>query len=103
MTEQEYKQRLKELETEHEAAKRNLMIEYAANNRKYKIGDIITNHIMTILIDGFSTYSSFSEPIPVYKGLVLRKDLTPRKDRERGNIYGNERTELIKGVPTHPA
>jgi len=96
MEESEYNTKLEELETNHRLAKQKLYIQFGLSKKIYTEGDIIKGTTDTILIDRITVNKGFSLPEPVYHGLILKKDLTPRKDRERGSIYGNARTELIK-------
>lgn len=96
MTEQEYKDGIATLEYEFEASKKKLMVAYAQSQRKFKIGDIIRHHDTTIIIDSITAYISLSDPMPVYVGKELKKDLTPKKNGSIEKIYGNSNVELLK-------
>ena len=97
MNELEYKDKLQVIETEYLQAKKELYIEYAKSQRKFKIGDIIKNNVGTIIkIQKFGTSISFSNPKPTYIGIELRKDLEPKKNGNIETIYGNNEVELIK-------
>ena len=99
MTELKYKELLQEIENNYTASKRQLYIEYAASQRKFKIGDIIKNDNGTILeVQRFGSSVSYSLPKPTYIGKALRKDLVPKKNGDIETIYGNDSVELIKGV-----
>lgn len=101
MTAEAYTAQLKAMQERHKAEINNLHIAYARGQRKFKAGDIIREFDRTIQVIGFSTELSFSSaPIPVYVGLPLKKDLTPKKNanRNRESIYGNANVVLIKSV-----
>ena len=97
MEELDYKHKLQVIETEYLQAKRNLHIEYAKSQRKFKIGDIIESNVGTIIkVQKFGTSISFSNPYPTYIGIELRKDLEPKKNGNIETIYGNNDVKLIK-------
>jgi len=99
MEELEYTQKLKKLEEVYLSDKKALHIEFALSNAKFKKGDIIIEDSKgIILIDKITTYIGFGLPEPVYHGLLLKKDLTPKKNGEREAIYGNRCVELIKSA-----
>ena len=92
----EYKRRLVEIEDIFNESKKELYIEYAMSNRKYKKGDVIKDSRWAFKIDKITTSISISSiPEPVYHGYELKKDLTPRKDKSRVCIYGHDNVELI--------
>ncbi len=92
----DYENRLKQIESVYKASKDALYIEFGLSQAKYKVGDTIKCDDRTILIDKITAYKSFNLPEPVYHGIMLKKDLTPKKNGERDSIYGNHSTELIK-------
>lgn len=94
MTEEIYKKKLKDIQEEANKATRRLWEEYAMSNAKFKVGDIIKDHRWTLKVDRITTYVSFGLPEPVYHGAELKKDLTPKKNNNRGAIHGND-AELI--------
>ena len=96
MEEAEYNERLKKVEGDYDLAKRMLYRECGLSRAIYKNGDIIKDSNTTILIDKITVSISFGVPEPVYHGIELRKDLMPKKNGDRGSIYGNHLTELIK-------
>lgn len=99
MTEADYKHKMSGIETEYLQAKKQLYIDYAASQRKYKIGDIIKNNNGTIIeVQKFGTSISFSLPKPTYIGRELRKDLVPKKNGDIKTIYGNDSVELLKSA-----
>jgi hypothetical protein len=96
MTESDFKHKMQVIETEYLQAKRKLNIDYAASQRKFKIGDVIKDNVGTIIeVQRFGTNISFF-PMPTYIGLELRKDLKLKKSGEVATIYGNEGVTLIK-------
>ena len=96
MTEEEYKTKLKGIEDNFELSKRKLNYEYAMSTAIFKVGDIIGDSRWSLLIDRITVSAySYELPKPVYHGLELRKDLSPRKDGSRVCIYGND-AKLIK-------
>ena len=83
-----YFQKVKDLESEHYKRKEDLMKEFVRANDPYKIGDKVTDHIGTIIIEskkydwGFSSY-----PSAVYFGVELKKDGTPTKKMSKRNVW----------------
>ncbi len=96
MTEQEYNAKLAEIEAAANRQKASLMYEYARSQAIFKVGDIIQDHNKTILVQKISAYKSFGVVSPTYEGVILKKDLTPKKSGERGVVYGNKGVTLIK-------
>lgn len=99
MEEKEYKEKLMQIEVDYKKAKIDLHTQFALENAKFKKGDIIRDHRWTILVETISVAIPFMEKIPVavYKGSVLKKDLTPKVNGDKSSIYGNEKSlELIK-------
>lgn len=97
MTEQEYNERMDKIQSEYEAAKRQLYIDYAKDQQKFKVGDIIKDNRGIMMVDKIGAVKGYGLPIPVYEGIELKKDLKPRKDGNRVAIYGND-AELIKSA-----
>lgn len=97
MTEEIYKERLIIIEQDYKDELRKLYSQYAGESRVYKIGDIIKSEQTEeiILIESFSWYKNLAFPIPVYQGSLLRKDLTKRKDGQKSEIYGNDKTKKL--------
>ncbi len=92
----EYQTKLKQLEADYKLARQKLIMEYGLSLALYKKGDIIKDNEEIILIDKISVDVTFSEVNPVYRGFLLNKNLSEKKNRSRGSIYGNKNTELIK-------
>jgi hypothetical protein len=85
----EYNERLKEIEVNYEKAKRNLHNEYGLSLAKFKKGDIITDKNTIIMVNEITVNVSFGQVCPVYRGIELKKDLTPKKNNSIGCIYAN--------------
>ena len=97
MNKEEYLQELKELENEFEQKKTKLIVNCGLSQRKFNNGDIIRNHVYTIIVDMVKVYiDSERYPMPVYHGVSLTKSLVSKKNGERGAVYGNDGVELIK-------
>ncbi len=92
MTEQEYKFKLNKIQIDADLETRNLHIEYANSIALFKIGDIIKDERWAFKIDKITYYIIGGMSMPVYHGFELKKDLTPRKDKNRVAIYGNKAT-----------
>ena len=73
--------------------KNELMRSYAEANRTAEIGDVVKEVCgiasTLILVDhiGWNTHTSTGEPINIYEGVLLKKDMTPRGDGERECIW----------------
>lgn len=63
-----------------------LKIAYCNLNNPYKVGDIFTDHIGSIVIENIKPYCS-DEPCCVYYGTELKKDGTPRKDGSKRQAW----------------
>ena len=74
----EYKEKIKKIESSALIAKKDLSVEYARTHNEVKIGDIFTDHMGSILVEGIS-YVDTDRPSCAYKGKILGKDLTPLK------------------------
>ncbi len=96
MTPEQYKQSLMLIEEDFKKKKTELMVEYAKSKRIYSVGDIIEKHGEIVQVTSFSAGVSISLPYPIYRGDVLKKDLTKRKDNATASIHGNEHSRLIK-------
>jgi len=88
MSYEEYLQKAKELESEFQNKKIVLMKAYVSANNPYKIGDKITDHMGTIIIEkiGFNR-SMDGKPTATYTGLELKKDGTPTKKESRREVF----------------
>ena len=97
MEKEEYDIKLKELKDEFKKKETALIIECGLSQKKFDVGDIITNNIYTIKVDSVRVHMGFEKyPMPVYHGVELTKALVPKKNGGRGAIYGNDDVVLIK-------
>ena len=88
MNESQYKSALKEIEREMRVKKSHLAAKYAKANRIHKIGDIVTDHIGSILVEKIMfTGGQSSLPSSVYEGSILTKQNKPRKDGKIRAVY----------------
>lgn len=95
MTKQEYDEQLKTLNLLFESKKNELIKMFCNANNPYKVGDVFTDNISSILIEkikydpGFDTY-----PCCVYYGTVLKKDGTPKKSQEKRSAWQSNDIKL---------
>lgn len=83
-----YFQKVKDLESEHYKRKEELMKEFVRSNDPYGIGDKVTDHIGTILIESKSYDWGFNSfPGAVYFGVELKKDGTPNKKMSKRKVW----------------
>jgi len=87
----DYEIRLKEINERFEKEKSELAERFAVSNNPYKVGDIITDSVGSIKIEvikytlGGGYYGKY--PQCVFRGVELKKDLTPTKKGEKRTIY----------------
>ena len=100
MTEQEYKDGLRMIEQERSSKRNALMVEYAKEQRRFNIGDIIESYGNIIEIQSFGTNVMSSESLPesIYRGKALTKKLQPKKINAVTSIYGNNNVNLLKAA-----
>ena len=85
---QEYEDRLRELKVEFEQKKSKLIKEYVDSNNPYKIGDKVTDHACSIIIEKIKYHISLcGTPCAVYYGPELKKDGTPKKNGNKTYVY----------------
>ena len=87
MTIEELKKKLKLLEIEYNLKVTNTKKEFAIVNNPYSIGDTITDHQHTIVIDNikYLSYSGKSTPGMIYEGFIVLK--SGKIGKSRGTIY----------------
>lgn len=83
MTKDELKAKLASLEKEYELNQRGIYREYALANNPHKIGDIIKDHIKTLVIEKIKVYISFGESECVYYGIILTSAGKPSKNQDQ--------------------
>lgn len=60
--------------------------EYCDRNNPYKMGDVFTDHIGSIIIESIKYYP-IDKPCCIYYGTELKKDGTPRKDGSKRQAW----------------
>lgn len=89
MTKEQLKENLRQADKNYEAAKYALYKECALSNNPHKIGDTITDHMKTLVIEKIKVHVSFGEPECVYEGTVLTADGKPAKNQDQCIYQGN--------------
>jgi len=86
---EKYKEEVKILEKKFESDKIKLMKIFVNSNNTYKVGESVTDHIGTILIEsmGYSWGSFGSPPNATYTGVELNKDGKPNKRLTKRTIW----------------
>jgi hypothetical protein len=85
---EEYEQKLKELKDEFNQKELDLRRELVAANSPYKIGDKVTDHIGTIVIEKMGCGWGYSnKPCATYFGIELKKDGTPNKKGNKRMVW----------------
>lgn len=97
MTLEEYKQQLADLEEKYREDKHKLAIEYAKSNNPAKAGDVVTDHIGSIVVEEIHYYSSLGTPTCRYYGTILTKKGEPIK--LRNNKRWSYQCNLISHKP----
>lgn len=93
-----YRKQIEELESKKKSFVHQLMDDWANENSEFKVGDIIESNMHIIKITkitcDYSEYHSYF--YPVYYGIVLTKQLKPRKDGSTFTIYDDEDEVITK-------
>lgn len=94
MNYEEYKKKEEGLIEEFNQKKMKLMKEFVTSNNTYSVGQVICDHIGSILIEkmGFS-WGMYSQPCATYYGIELNKDGKPNK---RGNKRTIHQRNVVK-------
>lgn len=90
MDKEKYKLEVKKLKAKHTLALHALNKQYIESNAVCEIGDFITDHIGTILVEKIKWSVSLGSNIPValYYGLCYTKAGKPFKSGEKRNVWG---------------
>lgn len=83
---EELNERLKDLRNKYDSDVLHFKREYCDRNNPYKVGDIFTDHIGSIIIESIKYYP-IDKPCCVYYGIELKKDGTPRKDSSKRQAW----------------
>jgi hypothetical protein len=95
MTKEQYEDNLKKINLLFESKKKELIKAFCDSNNPYKIGDVFTDHISSIIIEKIKYDSGFGAyPACVYFGTVLKKDGTPKKSQEKRNAWQSNDIKL---------
>lgn len=87
MKKEEYLEGLDILKKEFERKKRDLALEFAKSNSTAKIGDKVTDHIGSIIIESMGLSSTLGGiPCMTYYGHELKKDGSIRKDKSKRRV-----------------
>jgi len=99
MTVQEFDEQMLKIREVFSQSQKELERKYINSLNNFKIGDIIKQGTITIVVTGYTHFYGLYEVRPdiVYKGKILTKKLTPNK-RELGvgHIFGNNNVVLLK-------
>jgi len=88
MTHNEYKKKLKELAETYRKERERLAFKYAMSNNTVEKGDIITDHIGSIIVDKVKVGGhSWQEVECVYEGFELTKQGRPFKNKRRRVVW----------------
>lgn len=95
MSPEEYLSSLKIIEDEMLVKKRQLNKLYVKSNNKYRIGDIVTDHLGSILVQEllYSFPLDSKVPCALYKGQILNKDGSIKKNASQRTVW---QTNLIE-------
>lgn len=92
MTKQEYDKKIKVITANYELLKKDLYRKFATANNTYKVGDIVTDHIGSIIIEKIeflapSTFFNRDYPECSYLGIELTKKGEPKKNGSKRYVY----------------
>ena len=93
----EYKLKIKEIDTEAESKKYDLAKQYALANNHVSIGDILIDHYQKIRVEKIGVNYDWRNPQCVYSGPMLTKSGREFKTCKHGYIYQRNIREHIKG------
>lgn len=96
MNQETYKLKLEIIEQTFNRDRLKLYEEYAISNARFKVGDIIKDHRWVMRVERIKTYKFGSFPEAVYCGPQLKKDLTPMKNGNVVEIYGDKSADRVK-------
>lgn len=95
MTKEEFKKKCAELKADYESKLDNLHLDYAKGLVKHKIGDIIEDHYQKVIVEKIIFKNDLNYGLePVYLGVLLNKNNTPRKDGKKGEIWHSNLKEV---------
>lgn len=84
----EYESKIKEIEDNANKAKRSLMTNYVDANNPYKVGDKVTDHVGTVVVELIKyDWGLHSRPCAIYYGTEINKDGNPNKRGNKRYVY----------------
>lgn len=97
MNKESYNDRLKILNKEHKTKTDALARECALSNNKVRLNDIVVDHYQTVRVDKIKVAIGTSYEIPscVYCGVLLKKDMTPRKRPELAHVHQSNLEKIV--------
>ncbi len=87
MTKTELEKQLHDLEQETEKKRKAILIEYANSNSTVKPGEIVRDHIGSVLVQKIGVYADRNNAQCMYTGIELKKDLTPVKKGTTRTVF----------------
>jgi hypothetical protein len=95
---EELKQRIKEINKEVELKVNKEIKAYCNANNPYKVGDIFTDHIGSIIVEKIGYVSNLDryKPYCIYCGIELKKDGTPKKGDKKRVAHQINENKIIK-------
>jgi len=93
MKRHEYLYKKKELEKNHQFAIQKLAREYVISNCEVKIGDKITDHIGSIIVEVINTGWGYTKeyPIAIFRGPEITKKGNFFKSGSKRSVWGDNR------------
>lgn len=92
MNYEEFKEKMKDIEKEYNLKKYHLEKEYAFSNNSVQIGDKISDHIGSIIVNKIK-FLRMDIPSCVYYGIVLNKNGSIGKRQKERYVYQNNMTK----------
>jgi hypothetical protein len=86
MTLAELNQKQKDLLNEYQSNLNSLIKKYCLLNNPYKVGDVFTDHIGSVLIEDIRFHFG-ALPCCIYFGAKLKKDGTPKVNGSKRSAY----------------
>lgn len=78
---------LKTIEDSAERQRKAAIRQYCLENNTVRVGDIVKDRIGSVKVEKILIDYSRTRPQCIYVGAELKKDLTPRKDNSKRNVY----------------
>ena len=98
MTKEEYQKAVKAINKASRIEILRIAKVCARDNNLVRIGDVVTDHMKSLLVDSISAPTSTINPECTYHGFLLKKDGEKRKDLKREISYQHH-LKTINGTP----